>query len=1034
MNDSRNFRTAEELSNMEYNYFIAFKVNPKDTNSAKIEAQIKMVASDAHGGLKARRLLELKNDAIEILCNDAIYDQNSGKYIPNKGGRAKEAAAAKKMKLHEASEIVAIAVKSRKIILRSQLKECYTNVNKPFVYFTEDEFNKEIEYIKKLGVSIVENVDAKIKFGDFIEIDKLLSGLKPAKKDLYDFLGVPNNASTSEITAAKDAKYSEGLKTNVLATKQAVSNLCGKTQTILLSSPEIRKSYDQYLLLKDDVWSEFIKRKSASINQMDIDEFIRYVETAKSILKISTAQAQEIIAIGCKFFQQSIGGSIQNNELVSCPYPDCEKLIVKGQKVCPHCGRPLDIICWNCGSTRPYNRVDTNCPHCGVSESTKQLFENKCNELDLKMNKANYDIIDINNSFLLIKNLCPNYAKFPNSIIGKKVQLYQTNIDKLKAQEAALGTSYANETKTINELIAQKKFKKAVILCSGLFNKFGSFKIENTRTLMNKIEATLKMADSLILSAKQAVGRGDEAAAIDLALRTLDICSDYGEANQILQKFPPKPALNINFSISGNVIHIEWKLPLGAEKTPYTLIKKIGSAPKNVNDGSVVESGLSINFYDDKNIISATPYYYGIFAVRHGITSPIVTTQTPAVIFQEVTNINQELIENGIKVYWNPPQNVKEIIICKKDGSFPCENIEDGIKIKSEKNGFYDKEATKQTSYLVVCSYEFNGITKYSNGVKATLLPFAKLKKLEGCTSQRNTNNEFIFKCNEFTAGEISLYCSTKKIPFEYGKTLKLINFNTLCKGLVPVKMSVLSHNEISYSIAPNNIFYIYPVLKDNQSFVVSEPLVANSFEAPDVTFEQNDSILKIILPSLPLKCTGVVVNVEHNDDKDSSKSKETITYKKSDILNNSIEVILHKNKDNIVSVFMEFNFENNVTYSLINEINENFIIQESATVNYVLKRSFSNGGFNLEIMFSSDVEIKVPKLMIRKGQQRPYYKNDGELVGEFDVIQLKRKLFSKKYVGQAKTFISNCKSNDKFSVFVSNSKSNIVLKEVKDL
>lgn len=90
-------RTSAELNNPEYNYFIAFKIELNEVNKGKIEANIKTVTGSPKGDLLTRRLIELKNDAIEIMCNDAVYDDKVKQYVPNRGGRSKRSCQGQKV-------------------------------------------------------------------------------------------------------------------------------------------------------------------------------------------------------------------------------------------------------------------------------------------------------------------------------------------------------------------------------------------------------------------------------------------------------------------------------------------------------------------------------------------------------------------------------------------------------------------------------------------------------------------------------------------------------------------------------------------------------------------------------------------------------------------------------------------------------------------------------------------------------------------------------------------------------------------------
>ena len=299
-------RTANELKDPSFNYFIAFKINLKETDRAIIGSQIKRVLSDPKGSVQYRRLLELKNDIMEVMCNDSVYNPESGEYQPNAGGRAKEAEAAKAFRLKEALDLIQILCATRKVLLRSEIKKIYDSANSPVVYFTEADFDNAIKPLLAVGIKIIDNLDTSIPFDKYQKTEQLLKPLD--KKNLYDFIECDITASEKELKEKKDAQYKNSPNGD-LKKKQAISGLCSYVQELLLSSLESRKNYDNYLALKDNVWSEFEKRKRFGIKELTIDEYRIYAQKIINTLHIGVDEAEKMLAVACKFFQFTIVGA-----------------------------------------------------------------------------------------------------------------------------------------------------------------------------------------------------------------------------------------------------------------------------------------------------------------------------------------------------------------------------------------------------------------------------------------------------------------------------------------------------------------------------------------------------------------------------------------------------------------------------------------------------------------------------------------------------------------------------------------------------
>ena len=181
-------RTPKELNDPAFNYFIAFKIDLKETDKTKIEPLIKKVLSNPKGDVISRRLLELKADVMEIMCEDSLYDEQSETYRKNAGGRKKEAQRAKDLKLKDTLGVIQILCKTRTTLMRSEIKNICETVNTPVVFFTLDELENAIKPLLSQGIKIIDNIDkSSIPFDKYKKTEDFLKALD--KKDLYDFLG-----------------------------------------------------------------------------------------------------------------------------------------------------------------------------------------------------------------------------------------------------------------------------------------------------------------------------------------------------------------------------------------------------------------------------------------------------------------------------------------------------------------------------------------------------------------------------------------------------------------------------------------------------------------------------------------------------------------------------------------------------------------------------------------------------------------------------------------------------------------------------
>ena len=298
---SNSVRTGAELNDPKYNYFIAFDIDIAEFNPDVILRKIKMKLSAAIGNMHTRRLLELKNDIIEVMCNDAVFDGTS--YVPKMGGRKMEADNATELKLNEAVSLIEniCTVSGRKTLEYSELEKIQIGARG---YFTVAELKKRVEDLPQ-GIKVMSTAQRVMLFSDYSKIEEYLTIVQ--KKDLYDFLGVSDTASTAEITSASNVAYAGGIKATNLSLKQAVSGLCMCTKKLLLNEdPKYRTYYDYYLKIKDSVWKMIGLRRAYGIKTLTPEEYKGFVQIISNAVSVEETEAEMILAVGCKYYNISV--------------------------------------------------------------------------------------------------------------------------------------------------------------------------------------------------------------------------------------------------------------------------------------------------------------------------------------------------------------------------------------------------------------------------------------------------------------------------------------------------------------------------------------------------------------------------------------------------------------------------------------------------------------------------------------------------------------------------------------------------------
>ena len=1017
------FRTPEELNNFEFNYFIAFKIDLDETDKTKIETQIKMITGNPKGEVFIRRLIELKTDALEIMCNDAVYDASSASYIPGKGGRAIEAKAAKQFKLDDTVKFIEGVCKTRKLLFKSEIVALCNKANESASYFKYEELEGRIAYLTspEIGVKIIDNIDDRIPFSDYQQAQKLLE--TPGKKDLYDFLGVAPTATLDEIKVKHKEVYSNGLKTNDTKKKQSISTLCGIAQKLLIKTEEGRRTYDQYLAIKADVWDEFEERSSHGFKEMYLDEYRQYVQKIVDILGISIDEVEVMLAVGCKFFKITIIGKIEENNFEFCPYDECGKLYTRGAKSCPHCGKPLEIICWNCRSQTPFTKEDKGCETCGATYHAHEIFLKKCENMDAVLSQPTIDIAKLRSALLEIKNIVPDYSSRSDSTIAKKVREYEGSVQIKVREEETLGGKYREEIKIIQDLMIRKSYQTALGKAKSLLTKFSTYNVANTNKLISDIAAVTNKADEQAAQAKRYMAQGNESAAVIAAAKAIDISSDHSEARMIMQKYPPKPATSVSTTIKNGVVKIEWTDNLKQDFITYTVIKKVGLPPISYDDGAVVEKGLTLKFVEDSSVVSATPYYYAVFAERYDVPSSVMSTKAATLVYADVGNIQQEIITDGIKVTWDAPSNVKNIEVWKNVGPVAPSRVGEGTKIDCTQNYFYDKGADGTNSYLIVCKYIVEGKEVTSTGIKTVYRPYQKTVPLKNVEYQRIGDNRYSMKCSPDYSGKISVYVSEKILPIQTDTVLKYIDFNSICRGMNLIESTVGAQGEILFSLDKGKVYQVYAVVNTEQLFVVSPPFLVNEIKGIECTHYVEKGTCYISGKTHPKVSSIVAVVSSEGYVEEMGDGHEKFVFAKEELLSQGkIGIKLKSNSTSYISLFGECKDGNTVSYSPVVKLEPPIECRNTVTVLYKMECNVSaTKPFKITVSFEADEPITIPKMLIVQGSPRPPLdKNSGKLTERLPALTLKKGLFSKKYTGKHVITVSPAATSTKYRMFAS--------------
>ena len=584
-----------------------------------------------------------------------------------------------------------------------------------------------------------------------------------------------------------------------------------------------------------------------------------------------------------------------------------------------------------------------------------------------------------------------------------------------------------------------KNYQQALNLASNLRRTYSTYNVDNTTNLINDINKVLSLAQTQVQQAKAYLAQKNENQVIACAAKALDICADYSEARQILP--PPDAPSNVKVNVTGNnTVRIEWTKNGNQNLTTYTVIKKVGSKPASVTDGTVIESNLTINFYEDSNVISATPYYYAVFADRCEKPSALAASASAVQVFLDVQNVRQEVVTDAISVKWDVPHNVRAIEVWKKEGPVAPSNAGDGTKVAVKAmDGFTDAASSGECSYLILCQYESGGSKTYSHGVSRVFKKYEQLQKLDQVTILPQPTGEFLLKCNAPQNGKLAVVYSKERLSCRVDTVLQLLDFNKLCKDATTANVTYDADQNMLFTLPHNQVLWAYPMISNEQLFVLSAPVLVNTINGiRNVSFSEVKGTVTIT-GTLDEGIKNIIVKVSnHQFPRDINDEGDKLVISKDRFVSERGAVVkLKADTLSYISIFTEIEQNGKNTYTRAIPIGDEPIgTLRKKVVQYAIDYTVSpTKKFAVTIKFAADEEVELPRLCVMKGSPSPMDKNSGELVEKIEPIQLKKGLFSKKYTAKKTIMAQPDSLRTKFKVFIDDdSKKHVQLKEVASI
>jgi hypothetical protein len=178
----------------------------------------------------------------------------------------------------------------------------------------------------------------------------------------------------------------------------------------------------------------------------------------------------------------------------------------------------------------------------------------------------------------------------------------------------------------------------------------------------NALEGAERRVAELRTRAQQAVETGDLAAAAQALNEALTICTDDESLAEMQAALPPASPLNLAVTTGedGRTVRVMWEPGFGTTSdVRYVVVCRVGAAPKNAHDGTVVARDVAGTSFDHRTPDLATPVFYGVAATRGAGFSPVVSQ--PITVLPPVRDVRVDTDPDSVTLSWNPPAGARAV-------------------------------------------------------------------------------------------------------------------------------------------------------------------------------------------------------------------------------------------------------------------------------------------------------------------------------------------------------------------------------------
>ena len=569
------------------------------------------------------------------------------------------------------------------------------------------------EQLKSAGLSpFGEETTFEDRKGDTLSpiiMDQMRPDLESLKyKNLYEFLGIGDRASTSSLIQRANALYQElnnDGKTDPIST--AKQRLCGRALALFRDERE-KEKYDNALIVEvmDSLKDHIEIAVSEKFLSSDMRDNLILLARERGVpIEYARKFLQEYVRKRDIPFQRE--KELPSDDLPQCGY--CKAIArIKTAKRCDKCGKPLTIPCPRCKTEIP--TAHAACTHCGCRIGDDLAVEKLKQESQRHIKEYNFDAAQT-----AIDSILSYWPGWPPAL-------------ELQQEVAIRRTNYKALFEKIHKLQLDRKLLEARAELQQVAHVQNIPSLNNVQKTVNE---DLARAEQLTVEAEELLKYGQQEEALVRYEQAVTIATDLTRARTGLARFPPLAPVGLQIAENSNGFRLNWKADVtrrtlmqglsGLHRHQhYRVLRKIDSQPQDRDDGTIVAEINEFSFDDNKAPI-ATIIYYAIYSEWNGVYSNKAAVAGPLFRVAEIEALEVLPSDSMINLRWKQLSNCIRVEARRSVGKIPTHRG-DGVTLPTQECGLVDIGLNNGVSYgyLLMAVYgnpDAPGTELISNGI-----------------------------------------------------------------------------------------------------------------------------------------------------------------------------------------------------------------------------------------------------------------------------------------------------------------------------